>query len=75
MGMVVTRRAGEAVRIGDALVTIVRLRNGRVKLRVDAPRETPIEIPPPVSRGIQPGPQSGDRARGSVDGAGSFDAG
>jgi sRNA-binding carbon storage regulator CsrA len=40
MGMIITRRPGEAVRVGEALVTVVRLRNGNVKLRVDAPAET-----------------------------------
>jgi carbon storage regulator CsrA len=42
MGMVITRRPGEAVRVGDALVTVVRLKNGKVKLSVDAPPHVPI---------------------------------
>jgi carbon storage regulator CsrA len=42
MGMVITRRPGEAVRVGDALVKIVRLSNGKVKLSIDAPAEVRI---------------------------------
>ena len=43
MGMVITRRPGEAVRIGDALVKVVRLSNGKVKLAIDAPAEVRIQ--------------------------------
>jgi hypothetical protein len=42
MGMIITRRPGESVAIGDARVTVVRLRNGRVKLSVEAPATIPI---------------------------------
>lgn len=43
MGMIITRRPGESVDIGQARVTVVRLRNGRVKLSVEAPAEVRIE--------------------------------
>lgn len=37
-----TRLEGEAIRIGDAYVTVLSLGNGRVKLGIDAPREITV---------------------------------
>jgi sRNA-binding carbon storage regulator CsrA len=60
--MVVTRRPGEAVRIGDALVTVVRLKNGRVKLAIDAPPKAPIALAERVHRGARHGTVEADPA-------------
>lgn len=40
----VKRRIGESVRIGDAVVTVWRRRGNRIDLRIEAPRQLPIEI-------------------------------
>lgn len=39
--LVITRRHGQAVRIGDALVT-VRIVRGEARLSIEAPRDTKI---------------------------------
>ena len=41
-GLVIERQLGESFRIGNAVVTIIRLGDKRVKFRVRAPRD--IEI-------------------------------
>jgi len=41
--LVLSRLAGESIRIGDVVVQIVDIRNGRkVRLGITAPRETPV---------------------------------
>ncbi|MEQ8790230.1 MAG: carbon storage regulator [Pirellulaceae bacterium] len=42
VGMIITRRPGESVVIGDVRVTVVRTRNGRVKLSIEAPPQVSI---------------------------------
>lgn len=44
-GLTITRRAGEQIRIGDALVTIQEIRGNRAIITIDAPRSTPITRP------------------------------
>lgn len=59
MGLVLTRKRGEALKIGDDVyVTVDRVEDGSVRLRVDAPRDVRIlrlellgeEPPPPRGR-------------------------
>lgn len=52
MGMIITRKAGEGIQIGEALVTVVRMRNGRVKIDVRAPSEVVVR-PAEKERGDQ----------------------
>ncbi len=40
--LVLSRRVGETVRIGDTVVTVLRVEHGRVKLGIDADRTVPI---------------------------------
>lgn len=40
--LVLSRKSGESIQIGDAVVTVVRSRNGTVRLAIEAPREVPI---------------------------------
>lgn len=41
--LVITRKAGESVLIGDNIeVTVVRIDDGSIKLAIKAPREIPI---------------------------------
>ncbi len=41
--LVLTRAFGESIRINDnILVTILRLRNGKVRLGIEAPDEVPV---------------------------------
>lgn len=43
-GLVLTRRVGESVVIGeDIVITVTELSNGRVKLHFDAPRDVPVD--------------------------------
>ena len=47
--LVLGRRTGESVRVGDAIVSIVRSSSGQVTLGIDAPRNVEIvrcELPP-----------------------------
>lgn len=41
--LLIRRNAGESVRIGDALVTVLTVAGGRVTLGITAPRDVPIE--------------------------------
>ena len=40
--LVLGRRAGESIRIGDITVKIVEARNGQIKVGIDAPKDIPI---------------------------------
>lgn len=43
MGLIITRRIGESVIIGDDVkITVIGTRPGSVKLSVDAPREVAV---------------------------------
>lgn len=42
MMLVLTRKVGESIRIGDDIVVHVRRINGSVRLAIDAPRDTNI---------------------------------
>lgn len=45
-GLVVTRRVGESLLIGDTVtVTVQRIRQGGVRLRIEAPAEVDITRP------------------------------
>lgn len=52
--LVVTRKAGQSVRVGTAVtLTVVRIGRGRVKLGIDAPPDFPVargELPERQSR-------------------------
>lgn len=49
--LVLTRKIGEQVRIGDSLVTLVEIRGNKIRLGVEAPREVPISRPESHSPG------------------------
>jgi len=41
--LVLTRRLGESIRIGDEIaVRVVEIQNGSVRLAIEAPREIPV---------------------------------
>jgi len=40
--LVLSRRNGERIRIGNAVVTLLQSSDGRARLGIDAPIETPI---------------------------------
>lgn len=40
--LILSRKLGESVKIGDATVTVTRIDNERVKLGVEAPKDCPI---------------------------------
>jgi carbon storage regulator CsrA len=40
--LIIVRRVGEAVRIGDAYVTITRINGNRATLGIEAPQQTNI---------------------------------
>lgn len=41
--LVLTRRLGETIHIGDTIVvTVVDIKRGQVKLGIDAPSDTPV---------------------------------
>jgi carbon storage regulator len=41
--LVLTRRLGESIRIGDDIaVSVVEIQGGQVRLAIDAPREVPV---------------------------------
>ena len=40
--LVLTRKRNEAIVIGDATVVVIDIRGDRVRLGVDAPKETPV---------------------------------
>ena len=40
--LAITRKAGEGILVGEAMVRVVEVGHGRVKLRVDAPAHVPI---------------------------------
>ncbi len=41
--LILTRRVGEVIRIGDAIeVTILDVRGGQVRIGIRAPREVPV---------------------------------
>lgn len=41
--LVLTRRVGETIRIGDDVsISIIEVQNGQVRVAIDAPREIPV---------------------------------
>lgn len=41
--LVLTRRAGETIRIGDQIVVrVIEIQRGQVRVAIDAPREIPV---------------------------------
>ena len=41
--LVLSRKAGEAIRIGDSVVVkVVRIHGNRIKLAIDAPKDIPV---------------------------------
>lgn len=40
--LVLSRKVGESVKIGDAVVTIVRIDDGRIRIGIDAPPNVKI---------------------------------
>ncbi len=41
--LVLTRKAGESIRIGDEIsVHVIEIQRGQVKVAIDAPREIPV---------------------------------
>ncbi len=40
--LVLSRKPGEAIMVGDVTVTVVEFRNGKVRLGIEAPKEMPV---------------------------------
>jgi carbon storage regulator len=40
--LVLSRKAGESIMIGDHVVTVLGVQGGKIRLGVDAPREVPV---------------------------------
>ncbi len=40
--LVLSRKPGEAIMVGDVCVTVFEMRNGKVRLGIEAPKEMPI---------------------------------
>jgi carbon storage regulator len=41
--LVLTRRSGQVIRIGDSVtITVVQVTNGRVRIGIDAPNNVPV---------------------------------
>ena len=40
--LVLSRKKNESIQIGDATVTIVEIRGDKVRIGVEAPKETPV---------------------------------
>jgi carbon storage regulator len=40
--LVLSRKPGETIMIGDIVVTIVRIRGDQVQVGIDAPRDVPV---------------------------------
>jgi carbon storage regulator len=40
--LVLTRREGEAIRVGNLTIVVVSTANGKVKLGIEAPRSIPV---------------------------------
>lgn len=52
--LVLTRKFGESIRIGNVQVTVLDMRYGKVRLGVDAPRDIPVhreEVYQAIQRG------------------------
>ena len=55
--LVLTRREGERIRIGDDVwVTVLRTASGRVKIGIDAPRHVSVVRSECVGQDAQPAP-------------------
>ena len=56
MGLVLSRKINEAVKIGDDVtVTVLRIRDGKVRLKFDAPKGIPVhreEIYQQIAAGV-----------------------
>ena len=68
--LVLSRKAGESIRIGDDLVvTVTRVRGNRVQISIDAPREVAIrrgELSPLEAPAQQAPAPHGDRSSGGT---------
>jgi len=42
MGLVVTLKSGEALQVGEAVITVTAIGSGKIKVHIDAPREVEI---------------------------------
>ena len=52
--LVLSRKAGESLRIGDATVTVVRVGGGKVRIGIEAPAAVPIRrTQAPSQAGVQ----------------------
>jgi carbon storage regulator len=40
--LILTRKVGERIRIGDVWVEVMRVEHGKVRLGIDAPRDMPV---------------------------------
>ena len=57
--LVLTRKRGEQIRLGnDILITILEVRDGKVRIGIDAPREMPV-LREKLCRNQQPPAQEG----------------
>lgn len=73
MGLVLRRKRGEALRIGDALVTVADVRRSGVRLVIDAPRDVVVDrVDDPAGRGRNGGRRDGS---GITDGTEARGAG
>lgn len=61
--LVVTRKKSERFKVGEAIVTVVKCDNGKVRIGIEAPREMNIVREELVDGGF--GPRAEPRERGS----------
>lgn len=61
--LVVTRKKSERFKVGEAIVTVVKCDNGKVRIGIDAPRDMNIVREELVDGGF--GPRTEPRKRGS----------
>ena len=47
--LVLTRRPGESIVIGqDIIITVIEIKGGQVRIGIDAPREVQVHPPPDI---------------------------
>lgn len=69
--LVVTRSESERVRVGDVVVTLVKARNGKARIGIEAPRDQNIVREELVDGGFGPRkPRGRSSARAAQDSAG-----
>ena len=60
MALVLRRRCGESIQMGDIRITVTRIRDFQVSIAIDAPRSIPVHRTELLELGRRPHPHSGD---------------